>query len=242
VTDLLVVVPTRARPHSVAPLLRAMVETCRAYTTVVLALDGDEAPHRYDEEVLTFLTDAPAQARVSVYLTHQPRRRMIGTLNHVAAEAITNFEPRVVAYLGDDHRPETVGWDAIFCDVLAETGPGLVYGDDGHQHENLPTAVAASVEIVTTLGYLVPPQLVHMYCDNYWLDLGRSAEAITYLPEVHITHQHPAVHPGGMWDASYAESNAAQRYAEDKAAYDTFVTSGALAADVARVRALRQLP
>ena len=95
-----------------------------------------------------------------------------------------------------------------------------------------------TTDLVVALGHLAPACLTHMYLDNYWLDLGRRAQAITYLSEVIIAHHHHSTGAAPL-DASYAESNSAETYARDKAAYNTYVASGALAADVQRVRAVR---
>lgn len=235
-SDLVVVVPTRVRPHSVAPLLAAFGATCRAKTTVVFALDGDPAPQLYEAAV----ADAgDLSGNVSVYLQQGPRRRMVATLNHTVAVVLSTLDTRAVAYLGDDHRPATVGWDETFLTTLDHLGIGLCYGDDGHQGENLPTAVAMSAEIPTALGYMVPPELVHMYVDNYWLDLGRGAAAITYLPQVKLIHHHPGTAQATDWDASYHDSNSAQRYEADRLAYEALKTSGRVAADITTLTKLR---
>lgn len=235
--DLAVIVPTRSRPHAVEPLLRAFADTTRADTMVIFAVDGDPQADRYRAELARLVGVYP-----QVWHLVGPRRKMVGTLNYAVGQVIDTFAPDAVAYLGDDHRPESVGWDVEFLAALARLGTGLVYGDDGHQGQNLPTAVAMTADIPAALGYLAPPVLAHMYCDNFWKDLGEGAEAITYLPEVRIIHQHPAVHPAGAWDLSYRQSNAPDAYAVDYAAYQGYRDGRGLATDIATVRELRSSP
>jgi hypothetical protein len=236
-TDLIVIVPTRERPEAVEKMLRAFSETCRGDTILAFAIDGEDCNADYRETCTRLESRFPQQRWMVLY--GGERLRMIGTLNQAASRIISGLQPYAIAYMGDDHRPRTPGWDVLYVNALRDLGTGIVYGDDGHQGENLPTQMAMTADIPQALGYVVPPLLNHMYCDNFWLDLGRGADCITYLPNVRVTHVHPAIHPDGKWDASYQQSNSVGSYDRDKAAYEQFVSSGALAADIEKIRILR---
>lgn len=236
-TDLIVIVPTRERPHQVEPMLRAFAETCRGDTILAFVVDGADSHSEYERQWSQY--EHLFQRQRAALIMESTRRRMIGTLNHAVQAIVSSRQPYAIAYMGDDHRPRSDGWDVLYVNALRDLRTGFVYGDDGHQGAGLPTQIAMTADIPTALGYTVPPVLNHMYCDNFWLDLGGGAECITYLPHVRVTHLHPAVHSAGQWDTLYAESNSAESYARDKAAYETFVQSGALAADIEKVRALR---
>src|SRR5439155_4080783 len=110
------------------------------------------------------------------------RRRLRGTLNQLAAEHAPSW--RNVGFMGEDHRPSTPRWDARFVECLSGGGPGLVYGNDLLMGEAMPTAVAMTSNIVTTLGYMAPPALVHLCIDLAWKDWGEGLGRITYLPDV----------------------------------------------------------
>jgi hypothetical protein len=237
-TDLIVIVPTRERHGAMEKMLRAFSETCRGDTILAFAVDGEDCNADYREAWERLEPLFPRQRRL--FFSGGERLRMIGTLNLAAQQIISGLQPYAIAYMGDDHRPRTDGWDVLYVNALRDLGTGFVYGDDGHQGINLPTQVAMTADIPQTLGYVVPPSLTHMYCDNYWLNLGRGANCITYLPNVRVTHQHPAVNSEGTWDDSYRESNSAASYHRDKVAYDNFVTSGGLAADIEKIRQLRE--
>lgn len=229
-----VLVPTRCRPHAVQPLAEAFAATCTAATWLCFCVDGDPDP-AYHRAVL----HAQTVTYPRILINRGPRRRLVGTLNHYATLIATGDNPpAAIGYLGDDHRPDTYAWDTYFLAALAEHGPGIVYGDDGIQHENLPTACAISTPIIAALGHMAPPALTHMYCDTYWRDLGRGAGCLTYLPEVRITHQHPSA-GHTPWDDSYRESNSTQSYGRDEWVYRQYVERGALAADVEKVSVQR---
>ncbi len=233
--DLIIVVPTRERPHQLAPMMQAFEQTCRALTKVFFVVDGQDScePYHQEWQRLDIQPGSPFHL-----LMNYERRRLVGTLNF--SMNLLAYNPALaVGYMGDDHRPRTVGWDEQYLEVLLKLNTGMVYGDDGHQGASLPTQIAMTVDIPQTLGYLVPPAINHMYCDNFWLDVGNGAGCITYLPDVHVEHQHPAIHPEGKWDQSYSVTNSAESYARDKAAYEAFVRDGGLAADIEKIRALR---
>ncbi len=238
-TELLIICPSRQRPHAVAPFAQALADTCTAHTDVLWCIDnlaaGTDELVDYTRAVRAARSIFPRMSLVAA----QEHLGFIGCLNRFATDrATTPDAPTAIASLGDDHRPVTVGWDSAYLTALAQLGVGIVYGDDGHQGARLPTQMAISTDIVAALGYVAPPQLWHMYCDNYWLDLGTGARCITYLPDVVVTHHHPGTGKGA-WDDSYRESNSFDRYAQDEAAYRLFRQQGHLADDIATVTALR---
>ncbi len=77
-----------------------------------------------------------------------------------------------------------------------------------------PTAVAISSDILRTLGYYVPPGMVHLYLDDYWKYLGQQLDRLCYLPDVIIEHLHPVARKA-EWDDRYREVNAEEVYKED---------------------------
>ena len=218
-TRLFVLIPSRQRPGSVGAMARAFANTCTADTTMIWCIDGD--PDEDDYRTAVEVSRATFYPAMRIHLGHE-RRRLVGTLNFWSVMYASRPDrPCAIAYLGDDHRPATYGWDSAYLAALKLLGAGIVYGDDGHQGANLPTQMAMTTDIVRALGYLAPPPLTHMYCDNFWKDLGEGAGCLLYLPDVKVTHLHPGAGKGS-WDASYHESNSAGSYATDKAAYERY--------------------
>lgn len=223
-TELVVIVPSRGRPHTVDDLVAAFVETCTARTELVLALDED---------------DPAAEDYPAIRAIWQESGTMVSALNRAAVTIATDeHAPFAIGFMGDDHRPRSTGWDSAYVSALAEMGTGIVYGDDLWQREALPTQCAMTVDIVRALGHMAPP-VRHMYVDNYWLDLGRAADCIRYLPGVVVEHMHP-VAGKALWDEGHRRVNAPEVYEEDRAAYTAY-RSAHLTTDAMRVRALRQV-
>lgn len=232
--SLVVIVPSRGRPHFVADLATAFVGTAHdPDTRLWIAVDSD------DPDLNQYRVEAAAVAsfpRVAV-------RSVLGgymsiALNEAATAAVGEPGVDAVGFMGDDHRPRTPGWDRTYLAALEEMGwVGIVYGDDGLQSEALPTQCAMSAEIVRTLGWMCPPTLRHLWIDNFWLDLGRGAGCLRYLPDVVIEHMHPYNGKGTM-DAGYERVNSITMINADRTAYERYADE-CLARDIERVRALR---
>lgn len=246
-TDLVVVVPSRERPHAARELADAFQATCTADTELVFAVDEDDStlehysalaasPRGLDSSLIL----ERLYPRVSVCIDTEPTS-MVHALNGAARVAATHYwpQPFAIGFMGDDHRPRTKGWDTAYLDTLRDLGTGIAYGDDLLQRQNLPTQCAMTSDIIRELGYMAPPRLTHLYVDNFWLELGRRAECIRYLPDVVVEHCHP-VAGKAAWDEGYARVNNSDMYAKDEQAFRDYYIGG-LIADVVKVRELRSV-
>lgn len=224
-TDLVAIVPSRGRPEAARAVAAAFEKTCTADTELLFAIDMDD-PERggYGRSL--------AQR---VRLVMDDSTSMVDALNRAAVIESSAF---AVAFMGDDHRPRSTGWDRAYLDALHELGTGIVYGNDLLQGRNLPTQAAMTSDIVRALGYMSPPVLTHMYVDNFWLSLGNEAGCIRYLPNVIVEHLHPMAGKS-EWDANYDRVNSSGMYERDEAAFRTYITDGRFDRDVAKVKALR---
>jgi hypothetical protein len=211
-SELTVIVPTRGRPDNLWQLWLAFKETCTADTKLVAVADDDDPYLIGYEQRVDWAAGNPR-----LQLLVGPRLRLGGTLN-AAAPIFAAQCPRI-GFMGDDHRPRTVGWDQRYIDALDELGTGLVYGNDLIQGPNLPTQVAMTSDIVLATDHMVPPGLTHLWIDNSWLALGQALDAITYLPDVIVEHCHP-IAGRASWDEGYAECNTDALMDADRAVYE----------------------
>lgn len=227
--DLVVIVPSRGRPDNIVEFRDAWnaategTAGCSAVTSIFVVVVDDDDP-AFDDYL----------AIPEIYTLHGPRVRLGPTLNRAAQHfAIRSY---AVGFMGDDHRTITRGWDTAWLTELRRLGTGLVYGNDLIQGPNLPTAVGMTSDIVRALGYMVPPNLIHMYLDNFWKDLGNAVGRLTYLPDVVIEHKHP-IAGKAEWDEQYKEANALM--IRDRMAYDLY-KDRYFARDLAKVREIMQ--
>jgi hypothetical protein len=209
--DLVVIVPSRGRPQAARELADAFAATCTADTRLMVAVDEtDPALPHYEAAI------RQANGRTADVMSC-PSTTMVEALNHAAS--VLEFGPWfAVGFMGDDHRPRTRGWDAAYIEKLRELGTGMVFGDDLIQHGNLPTQIAMTSDIVAAVGWMAPPDLVHMYVDNWWLQLGMRTGCIRYLPDVVVEHVHPVA--GKVeWDEGHTRVNHPSMYQRDAATF-----------------------
>ncbi|MFE4857362.1 hypothetical protein [Streptomyces sp. NPDC056670] len=226
--DLLVIIPTRGRPQAI-PEIMAAWDATGATAHVLFAVDLDD-PQLAGYEVHAEALNGDGRVR----FVFGERERLVGTLNRQAVKEAAAY--RFLGFMGDDHRPRTAAWDARVRECLSG-GPGIVYGNDLLQGELMPTAAAMTSDIVTTLGYMAPPTMVHLCVDLVWKDWGVGMQRITYLPDMVIEHLHPAAGKAQL-DEGYEDANSAERVTADATAYYAYRDDGALTADLEKLRAL----
>lgn len=236
---LTVLVPTRGRPHRVHEVIEAVAST-RGRDDTELWFGVDDT----DPELIRY-HDAVDAAGVSwARLLQTGTTTMVDCLNELAAAAVgyeRDGRPvQALMFMGDDHRPRTLGWDAtlLYAATTDGAGPGIAYGNDLVQGRNLPTQVVLDMRIVEQLGGMAPNSLTHLYVDNYWLTLGQGAGCLRYVDNVVIEHCHPIT---GRYvsDAGYERVNAGSMYVRDSAAFELLEKDGTLAEHIRLVRVLR---
>lgn len=248
---LLVIVPTRSRPESVARIVQAWDDTeAWARADLLLVVDADDPRYTeyvtaYDAVRATRLRPGSGQQAQKFWMRVAPEwAPLVPKLNMAARSYAANAWNGHVAYafMGDDHMPRVMPfgrrWTDAYLDTLAEMGTGIVYGDDAFQGEALPTQWAMTKDIVKALGGMVPAPVEHLYCDNSVYALGREAGCLRYLPEVLIEHMHPAARKVAT-DEQYKRVNSRDQYARDHQAYITWLARpDGRDADVAKVKQL----
>lgn len=205
--DLLVIVPSRGRPHNIADLHDAWSSTTSAAAGLLVAVDDDDPTL---DDYRRVCDDR------GIELTVGPRLRMCPTLNKVALDrAPYHF---ALGFLGDDHRPKSPGWNDRYLESLRDLGTGFVYGNDLLAGERLPTQFALTSDIVQALGCMIPAPVKHLWADNQIWDLGHAIDRIRYLPGVIVEHLHP-LNGKAQQDAGYLEVNDPAAFEADRLVY-----------------------
>ena len=208
--DLAILVPSRGRPNAIASLYAELARTKTVADLIVVVDDDDEQMNEYIE------------LGVTLFVVKRDGKGMAKPLNKAASHFKDAY--RHFAFLGDDHRPRTQEWDKAFVTALDELGTGIVYGNDLFQAEQLPTAVAMTGNIVHALDGMVPPGMIHLYLDNFWMQLGKDLAKIRNMGHIIIEHLHPVAGKAD-WDDNYREVNAEEVYSADAKAYYDYITS-----------------
>ncbi len=204
---MLIIVPTRGRNQNHLELIESWQQFTEGKSQILLGLDDD------DQQNYTRVNDP------FILYDVNPRLRLGGTLNLLATKYAKHYD--VIAFLGDDHRFRS-GFESVVEQAIDNlNGMGIIYGNDLLQGEKLPTAVFMSSNIINTLGFMVPPEMVHLYLDNFWLDLGNALNCITYKPEMIVEHMHYS-NGKSQADSNYLEVNSPEMYSHDQQVYDNY--------------------
>jgi len=210
--ETLVICPSQNRPANIAALLDCWEQTGAA-ATLAVCLDEDDP---CKPEYMDMLDQWPSSI---VMVIGGAWRSLCDWVNFVAVTCGGAAGFDIIGQIGDDHHPRTVGWDGAVA--LAMQPLGVVYCNDLHQGEKLPTAAFVDAEIVRRLGYVVPPTIQHLYMDNYFRTLGEGLGTLTYLPDVVIEHMHPHAGKAEM-DDGYRQVNSTDAYRQGLRAYRAY--------------------
>lgn len=214
-----IMVPSRGRPENIRELLEACEQTF-IESPVFIICDQDDATLLDYKEVIDQRRD---KGNYTLLVFPRTSKGMATPLNLAVQKLLREYSFTHYAFLGDDHRPETVRWDQAWIDILEGVG-GLVYGDDLFQRENLPTAVGMEGRIVRELDGMVPQGFIHLYLDNFWKKLGEDIGRLTYLPDCIIEHRHPLLGKAQV-DEGYMRVNAPEIYEADRQRFEDYIAS-----------------
>jgi len=210
---MLTIIPTRGRNANAIRLFEAINATAD-FTEVVFAVDADD--------VATYnglMAETAGLNNVKVVIAE--RMGMNGTLNHWALWFAPDYD--YICFMGDDHLPRTGGWDTKLAEAIG-TDPGIAYGNDLLQGENLPTAVVMSSRIIRATGFMSPPALKHLFLDNYWLAMGKALGNANYLPDVILEHLH-YTNGKAEHDERYAAVNTVEMHNGDQAIFAEYLAT-----------------
>jgi hypothetical protein len=210
-TEMALIVPSRGRPENIVRLYDALHKT-NADVELVVGVDADDP--RIDDyyEIVN--------NRNFTLVVSPERRRFGATLNSLALRFADDY--KYLAWCGDDHLPITPEWDRFYREELEKMDAGIVYGNDLVQGINIPTQMGFTSNIVKALGYAVPQGFIHLYIDNYFLDLGRALDGAAYLPDVIVQHLHPSA-GAAQEDQTYREANSPENWSNDQKRYADYV-------------------
>lgn len=187
----LVIVPTRGRGKRIRERVFGNMSLSKDSDFVLAVDDDDPSDYGWAEQI-------------GLRVDRGPGGSMNKALNRVALKFCHHYD--FLAFLGDDHRVITPGWDAALCSSLREKKLGVAFGNDLLSNPPLATFVVLDSRIVRRQGFFAPTQLRHMYLDDYWMFLGKQLGTLTYLPDVVVEHEHFSSGKT-QHDSTYAATN-----------------------------------
>lgn len=229
-TKLAVLVPTRNRPHNVKPVVEAWWKTgAFAVADLIFGIDTDDMSFDAYQDVAR---ENPL-AHFGVLSEWKP---LVPKLNWMAKLAADDPQYTAIAFMGDDHVPQTPMWAHMLLGHHTLIPGSIWYGQDGYQNARLATWWSMDAAIVRGLGRMVPAPVQHMFCDNSIMELGATAGRLHYDERILIEHRHPIAGKAKL-DAQYERVNRPEQYERDGELFRRWVLDG-LARDVSIVQSL----
>lgn len=212
--ELLVLLPSRGRPELAARFVDAAAKMSDGRVDFLLGLDRDDPTLdgyvrnpalRLDQGVRTWVIDR--------------RLSLSDKVNTMADRALDAAEPpRFLAFMADDCLPRTRDWD-LHLTRAAGSMHGWAYADDQFQRSRLPTHWVVCANVVRQLGWMMLPEVEHMFVDNAVLALGSQLGRIAYCPDVTIEHLHPVAGKAAL-DDTYGDM--AAQLAADRTRFEAW--------------------
>ena len=130
---------------------------------------------------------------------------------YLAQQWPENWRTEIVDMLGNGptynevlrRYPDEPCYGFLADDVLLEV-PGMLwmleeaagrwnvaYANDQHHEERICTMPCIGGELVRTVGYLAPVNMVHKAIDCVWHEIGRRLGALRFFQNLKYTHLHP---------------------------------------------------
>lgn len=222
-TEMALIVPSRGRPSNIQRLYNALRDT---ESDVDLYVGVD-----MDDPTLNEYLKIQVETDITVVVS-QERKRFGPTLNSISGYIAGEYP--FLAWCGDDHLPKTHKWDERYRQELRKMDAGIVYGNDLVQGVNIPTQMGFTSNIVNALGYAVPEGFIHLFIDNYFLELGKAIGGVSYLEDVIVQHLHPCV-GNAEQDQTYREANSPEHWSNDQKRFHEYMTNE-LSDDVERIK------
>jgi hypothetical protein len=221
--EILVIVPSRSagvgRERNVERFIQHWMYFSEGKSDLCISLDDDDE-HNYERYQ-------------GVIYTVNPNERFVPKLNRAALHFKNDY--KCIAFFGDDHVIQT-HWETKMLEYFEQNKLGITYGNDLLQGERLPTAVCITSNIIDSLGYMVPPSLLHMYADNFWIDLGKATNCIKYFEDIIWEHKHPD-NGKAVRDTQYNYAAAVVNH--DAAAYQQYLNSNSFNDDINTIQSLK---
>ena len=201
-----ILVPTRERPKKARELIESWKSTNAGLSDIYWYVDGD------DPTKAEYFSLADPDT-----LVVGPRMDLCPATNY-----LWKTVPKHSFYMccSDDFLFRTKSWDSRILEAFSEWPDevGIVYCNDLYQREKLATEATLSARLIEALKYVCPPDFLHLYVDNFFIDLGRALCRLSYLEDVVIEHMHPDAGKA-LKDKGYKRANSKEMFKRDAQAY-----------------------
>jgi hypothetical protein len=178
--------PSRGRPEKLKTVLRRYVDMAADMSRMffMVTLDSD------DSTVSIELIDSLLAIHPNIRVTMGISGTKVKAINR-DMETAPAFDILLLA--SDDMIPVAHGYDNIIRHAMHKHYPttdGVLWFNDGHQHNGLNTLAIMGKTYYNRFGYIYNPLYRTAWCDNEFTEVADLLKRQTYFDQVIIEHQH----------------------------------------------------
>lgn len=176
---ILIILPSKGRPEKIEGFYATWRETTQGLSELLVLLDED------DPELLKYKKHKDIIFDIE-------RGKSFGDGCRRAFRKYPQY--KYYYMVADDTRFRTKNWEKRFIDKIEENGgKGVCFGDDLIMGGKMGTSVFVSGNMFRAIGYILPKDLIHMFTDVFWNELGRQLGKFFYFPDIIAEHLHFSV-------------------------------------------------
>ena len=149
------------------------------------------------------------------------KRGCVVPLNN-AMKALNLTGVDTIGFINDDMEFVEKDWERQLL-AVRDAGAKVIFGERNKTSAGMGNFPFIDARMPAALGFLAPPHMVHLYVDDFWQEVGRQLNSITYLEKPIIIHNHP-IHGKRQWDDLTKELNSPERYHEDYIGYSRYMS------------------
>lgn len=197
-----IICPTRGRAKTKLPIfIKSILETAEDIDRIFLSF----VVNKEDQDSMATIVELCENTICYEVIMEKTERCDLSHYYNLAFEKSNFNNPNIcVGMFGDDMVFLTKNWDTMVLEKINETfGFSIVYGDDDYcQHEELCVYFVTTREFVKATGKpFMCTKFAVDFIDNIWLELGKKLNCLTYLPNLHIRHDHATKDkkPDSVW-------------------------------------------
>ena len=203
--QILIILPSRSRNDKIEGFYEFWRKNNDGYSEVLTCLDEDDP-------------------MLNKYKRHKDINYNVGpgkSFSDVCNRAFSKYSNYKYYYImSDDHRIKSKGWETVFSKKISDSGgKGVAYGNDLMFGEKLSTAAFVSGNIFRALGFVTLPELIHMFTDAFWMEIGKGLNKLFYFPDIIIEHLHYSVNKSSV-DSIYLSVNNKIVYNHDRRVFN----------------------
>jgi hypothetical protein len=186
--DLLIKIPTRARPDKFRSQFDKYYNMLSGELKVKFVVSMDIDDHWMNNEDMKWWLSPANGGRQNIFYYYGNSKTKVQAIN---ADMHHHTDWKILLLASDDMTPVEKGYDKIIYDDMTKHFPdfnGALHYNDGRVGQRLITLSIMGKPMYNHFGYIYHPSYISVFCDNEFHDCVYAMNKAVYLDKVIIKH------------------------------------------------------